>query len=100
MLVAANQAITSSAIHDNHDDQETAKTAFDHMIERRVAFASSQSRLVTELPVFRAHLSDPRIAGDTATIQALAEEYRISMGADFLLVSTSDARWIGRSGWP
>ena len=100
MLIAAQRVITASAIERTHEDQDAAKIAFDHLIERRGEFGTSQSRLITELPVFRAHLSDPRIAADRATIQALADEYRSSTGADFLLVATSDGTWAGRSNWP
>jgi signal transduction histidine kinase len=100
MLVAANRLIIASAVARNLSDQDSAKLAFDRLIDQRAAFASSQSQLVAELPVFRAHLSDPRIAGDTATIQALAEEYRASLAADFLLVATADGSWVGQSNWP
>ena len=64
MLVAANRVITAGAVERTHEDQDAAKQAFDRLLERRGEFATSQSRLITELPVFRAHLSDPRIAGD------------------------------------
>ena len=100
MLVAAQRVITASAITRTHEDQDAAKVAFDRLIERRGEFGTSQSRLITELPIFRAHLSDPRIAADHATIQALADQYRSSTGADFLLVATSDGTWAGRSNWP
>jgi len=100
MLTAAQRVITDSAIARMHEDQDAAKVGFDRLIERRGEFGTSQSRLITELPVFRAHLSDPRIAGDRATIQALADQYRSSTGADFLLVATGDGAWAGRSNWP
>ena len=100
MLTAAQRVITDSAIARMREDQDAAKVAFDRLIERRGEFGTSQSRLITELPVFRAHLSDPRIAGDRATIQALADQYRSSAGADFLLVATGDGTWAGRSNWP
>ena len=100
MLLAANRIITAGAIERMHGDQDAAKLAFDRLIERRGEFASSQSRLITELPVFRAHLSDPRIAGDRATIEALADEYRTNVAADFLLVASADGAWLGLSNWP
>jgi signal transduction histidine kinase len=100
MLVAANSIITAGAIGHSHEDQDAAKQAFDRLLERRGESATTQSRLITGLPVFRAHLSDPRIAGDDATIQALADEYRTSVAADFLLVATADGIWRGRSNWP
>jgi len=100
MLVAANRVITAGAVERTHEDQDAAKQAFDRLLERRGEFATSQSRLITELPVFRAHLSDPRIAGDQATIQALADQYRVGVTADFLLVAAADGTWLGLSHWP
>jgi signal transduction histidine kinase len=100
MLLAANRMITAGAVERTHEDQDAAKKAFDLLLQRRGEFATSQSRLITELPVFRAHLSDPRIAGDQATIEALANEYRASVAADFLLVASADGSWLGRSNWP
>jgi signal transduction histidine kinase len=100
MLAAANRVITSSAIERNRQDQEAAKAAFDRLIEQRQEFARSQSRLITELPVFRAHLSEPQIANDSATIEALAGQYQQSLASDFLLVADSHLTWLGRSGWP
>jgi signal transduction histidine kinase len=100
MLAATQRIITASAVERIRAEQEAAKLAFDRLIERRGAFAAGQSRLITELPIFRAHLSDPRVAADHATIQALADQYRESVGADFLLVATGDGTWAGRSNWP
>jgi len=99
MLVAANRIITAGAVERTHEDQDAAKQAFDRQLERRGEFATSQSRLITELPVFRAHLSDPRVAADQATMQALADQYRNSVAADFLLVAAPDGRWLGLSHW-
>jgi signal transduction histidine kinase len=100
MLLAANRVITTGAIEHMHEDQDAAKQAFDRLLDRRGESAASQSRLITELPVFRAHLSDPRLASDDATIQALADQYRVSVTADFVLVATADGTWRGRSNWP
>jgi len=100
MLVAANRVITGSTLERNHQDQDAAKAAFDRLIERRGSFATSQSRLITELPIFRAHLSDERLASDAATIQVLAQQYRDSLASDFLLVADAHGRWLGRANWP
>jgi hypothetical protein len=68
MLVAADRVITAGAVERTHEDQDATKQAFDRLLERRGESASSQSRLITELPVFRAHLVDARLATDHATI--------------------------------
>jgi signal transduction histidine kinase len=99
MLIAANRVITASALERDGQDQNAAKAAFDRLIDQREAFATSQSRLITELPVFRAHLSDPRIMEDRETIQALAQQYRQSAASDFLLVANANGRWLGQANW-
>jgi signal transduction histidine kinase len=100
MLMAAHRVISASAVARTHEDQDAAKIAFDRLIDQRGAFATRQSRLITELPVFRAHLSDPRLAADAATMQALADQYRGGVSADFMLVGMADGVWVGRSNWP
>jgi signal transduction histidine kinase len=100
MLVAADRLITASALERNRQDQDAAKAAFDRLIEQRQEFARSQSRLITELPVFRAHLSEPQLAADSATIEALAEQYRQSAESDFLLVADPQTAWLGLAHWP
>jgi len=100
MLVAATRVITSSTLERDHRDQDAAKTAFDRLIERQGTFATTQSRLITELPILRAHLSDERLASDEATIQVLARQYRESLASDFLLVADARGRWLGRANWP
>jgi signal transduction histidine kinase len=100
MLVAANRLISASALERHRQDQDAAKAAFDRLIEQRQEFVASQTRLITELPVFRAHLSDPRIANDEATIEALAQQYRESTASDFLLVANADLQWLGKANWP
>ena len=100
MLVAATQVITAGALERSRQDQDAAKAAFDRLIEQRQEFAASQSRLITELPVFRAHLSDPQIADDSATLEALAQQYQQSARSDFLLVANARGSWLGRAHWP
>jgi signal transduction histidine kinase len=100
MLGAADRVITSSALERNAQDQNAAKAAFDRLIEQRQAFARSQSRLIAELPVFRAHLSEPLLARDGATIEALAQQYRASAASDFLLVADPHFSWLGLANWP
>ena len=53
------------------DAAKVASTA--HRTSRRVRHQPKPAH--HRAPVFRAHLSDPRIAGDRATIQALADRY-------------------------
>ena len=43
----------------------------------------------------RAHRPSSPIAGDAATISAMAEDYRGKLGADFCIVTDARGRWIG-----
>src|SRR5262249_50979295 len=66
----------------------------------RGAFAAAQAALVTELPVFRAHLTDSRLTADAATLQVLADEYRRQLESAFCIVTGKSAAWTAASGWP
>lgn len=55
------------------DELEVARTAFYNQLETRTASAIAASQLVTELPVFRAHFTDARLAADRETIEAMAD---------------------------
>jgi signal transduction histidine kinase/CheY-like chemotaxis protein len=99
LVVATNRVVTTSALAHAREEHDSAKEVFDQLVQRRAEFAARQSRLITELPVFRAHLSDPMIAADEATVQALAEHYRESLGADFLVVTDAAGAWLGRANW-
>ena len=96
VLYAAGRVVESYSLQRSADDLLAAKAAFDRLVERRARFAAAQTRLIAELPVFRAHM-DPSspIAGDAATISAMAEDYRGKLAADFCIVTDARGRWIG-----
>ena len=100
LLLATQRVVTTDALARVTEHQTAAKAAFDRLVESRAAFAAAQIRLIAELPVFRAHLVDTRLASDTATVEAMAEQYRAALSADFLVVTDADGRWLGRVGWP
>ena len=54
--------------------------------------------LVTELPVFRAHLTDSRLAADRPTIEAMADGYRSSSTPTFAVVTDADGTWLASPG--
>jgi signal transduction histidine kinase/CheY-like chemotaxis protein len=99
LVVATTRVVTTSALAHARAEHGAAKELFDRLIRTRAEFAARQSRLITELPVFRAHLSDPMIAADEATVQALANHYRESLSADFLVVTSAAGDWLGRANW-
>jgi PAS domain S-box-containing protein len=101
-LYAAGRVVENYSLERSGDDLQAAKVAFDRLVERRARFAAAQTRLIAELPVFRAHM-DPSslVAGDAATISAMAEDYRRKLAADFCLVTDALGRAIGdRAGAP
>ena len=101
-LYAAGRVVENYSLQRSADDLQAAKVAFDRLVERRARFAAAQTRLIAELPVFRAHM-DPTslVAGDAATISAMAEDYRRKLAADFCLVTDARGRLIGdRAGAP
>jgi PAS domain S-box-containing protein len=85
----------------SREDLEAAKAAFDQLVASRAGFAAAQTRLIAELPVFRATL-DPasNIGADAATISGMADEYRRKLSADFCLVTDGRGTWIAAPGWP
>ena len=58
VLYAAGRVVETYSLQRSADDLQTAKAAFDRLVESRARFAAAQTRLIAELPVFRAHM-DP-----------------------------------------
>src|SRR4029077_10886169 len=58
------------------------------------------TRLITALPVFRAHISDARLARDGATLDAMVEEYRQQLRAQFCILTDRTGNWTSNPGWP
>ena len=79
---------------------EVARTAFHSQLEARAASALAASQLVTELPIFRAHLTDARLATDRHTIDAMANGYRDQLAAQFAVVTDAAGAWLASPGWP
>jgi signal transduction histidine kinase/CheY-like chemotaxis protein len=100
VLAATTRAVTARSLERASTDLEATRVAFNHLVDDRAGFASSQASLVTALPVFRAHMTDARLAGDLATLEALAGEYRRQLKADFIIIGDSAATWTAVTGWP
>jgi signal transduction histidine kinase/CheY-like chemotaxis protein len=100
VLAATTQTVTTRSLERASSDLEAARIAFNHLADDRAGFASAQASLVTALPVFRAHMTDARLAGDLATLEALAAEYQRQLKADFIIVGDPDGQWTALSGWP
>ena len=99
VLVFTAQMVSSQSLIRASAEIDTARRAFDSVLESRASAAMAQTLLVTELPIFRAHLTDTRLAGDHATVDAMADGYRRQLEADFSIVSDANGRWLASPGW-
>ncbi len=100
VLVATTRVVTNRSLARASDDLEAARSAFYHLVENRAEFAAAQTRLITALPVFRAHMTDSGLASDAATIGAMADDYRRQLKAQFCIVTERSGGWTGSPGWP
>jgi signal transduction histidine kinase/CheY-like chemotaxis protein len=98
-LFIATRVVTAGSLERTSSQLAAARSAFYQLQDDRAEFAAAQATLVTSLPVFRAHMTDSRLAGDLATMQVLADEYRQQLKAAFCIVTGRDGTWTGRSGW-
>jgi C4-dicarboxylate-specific signal transduction histidine kinase len=99
VLAAATHAVTSRSAVQAADDLAAARATFRQLLDTRVRSAQALARLVTVLPVFRAHLTDPQLAADGATVAAMADDYRRQLGAAFAAVLDASGRPIAAPGW-
>jgi signal transduction histidine kinase/CheY-like chemotaxis protein len=99
VLIVTARIVQANSLTRAANDLEAARVAFYHLVDRRAEFAAAQLRLIAELPVFRAHLTDVRLTTDAATIEAMADEYRVLLNAGFTVVTDAAGNWLGRPGW-
>jgi predicted signal transduction protein with EAL and GGDEF domain len=100
VLVATTRAVTTRSLQRTSTDLDAARIAFYRLTDDRAEFAAAQAALVTALPVFRAHMTDSQLSEDVATLDALGEEYRRQLKADFCIVADRGGRWTSSPGWP
>ena len=107
VLVGTTSFVTSRALDRASTDIEAARGAFYELVDRQADSAAALARLVTVLPVFRAHIDDPgdpgrdpRLAIDLPTIEAMAEDYRQQLRAEFSIVTSRHDEWVVSPGWP
>ena len=81
-------------------DLAAAQAAFTHLVSTQSELVGAQTRLITGLPVFRAHMTDSRLLHDVATMAAMADMYREELDAAFTIVSDGDGRWLASPGLP
>src|SRR5262245_12002109 len=107
VLVGTTRLVTSRVLDRASTDIEAARSAFYDLVDRQAESAAALARLVTVLPVFRAHIDDPgdpgrdpRLSIDMPTIEAMAEDYRRQLRAEFSIVSSRNDEWVVSPGWP
>ena len=98
VLVATTRAVTNRSLARTAADLDAARAAFDRLADDRAEFAAAQAALVTALPVFRAHMTDSRLAEDVATLEAMGQEYRRQLKADFCIIADHEGRWTSTPG--
>ena len=99
-ILVTSSVVTRRAMAGAAQDLAAARSAFDRLVEDRAHEASVQASLIARLPVFRAHLIDPQLAGDAATMDAMATDYREQLGASFFIVGSRRTPVRGRAGHP
>ena len=99
-LVTTTGTVTSRSFTRASADLDAGRSAFYRLADDRADFAAAQAALVTELPVFRAHMTDSRLSEDVATLEAMGEAYRQELKADFCIVADRQGRWTIEPGWP
>ena len=99
VVFTATRVTTRSAVARATDNLEGARSAFYRLVDERAEFAARQTRLITELPVFRSMMINPVIAKDVATLTEMAESYRQSLNAQFAIVTRSGGRPSASPGW-
>jgi len=99
-VLVASRVVTRRALEGAARDLSATRLAFDRLVEGQAREASVQASFIARLPVFRAHLTDPQLAGDAATMEAMASDYRTELGAAFLIVGSRRSPVTGRAGWP
>jgi predicted signal transduction protein with EAL and GGDEF domain len=100
LLIATTNAVTTRSLSRAAEDLEVARAAFYRSLDSRTESAVALTRLVTELPVFRAHINDAQLSSDPATITEMADGYRRQLNAHFAIVTDAYGKWLGSPAWP
>jgi predicted signal transduction protein with EAL and GGDEF domain len=100
VLVVTTRVVTERSLARASEELESARHTFARSLESRADSAAAVTRLITELPIFRAHMTDARLAADLSTIHEMADGYRQQLGAQFCIVTSRRGLWLGSPGWP
>ncbi len=82
LLLAASELVSEYEKHQAGERLSTAQEALDRLLNNRLESAHIQLRLIAELPVFRAVLSDHDARSDRPTMDEMAKHYRSQLTAE------------------
>jgi hypothetical protein len=100
VIITATRVATRSALARAADNLEGTRAAFYRLVDERAEFATEQTRLIIELPMFRSVMINPVVANDVATLTEMTDSYRKSLNAQFAIVTTPDGHPSATAGWP
>lgn len=95
LLLAASQLVAEYEKRQAAQRLNTAQEAVDRLLNNREDFARTQLRLIAELPVFRALLSDLDARSDRPTMDQLAEHYREQLHAEECAIFDGEGKELG-----
>ncbi len=98
LTLVTGEVVARHTISRAEGDLAAAQAAFTHLVSTQTELVGAQTRLITGLPVFRAHMTDSRLVGDVATMGAMAEMYQRELAAAFTIVSDARGRWLASPG--
>jgi signal transduction histidine kinase len=95
LLLAATQLVSDYEKRQANQRLSAAQEALNRLLNNREDFAHTQLRLIAELPVFRAILSEPDARSDRPTMNQLADHYGIQLNADECAILDVDGNELG-----
>lgn len=95
LLLAASQLVAEYEKRQAAQRLNTAQQAVDRLLNNREDFARTQLRLIAELPVFRALLTDLGARSDRPTMDQLAEHYREQLQAEECAIFDGNGQELG-----
>jgi signal transduction histidine kinase len=95
LLLAASGLIAEYEKHQASERLVTAQEALDRILNNRLDFAHIQLRLIAELPVFRAVLSDMDARSDRPTMNEMADHYRSQLTAEECDILDENGKLLG-----
>jgi len=98
VALVTGRVVRSHTFARARSDVTAAGAAFTTLITSRADSLDAQSRLITTLPVFRAHMQSTELASDRDTLEAMATEYCRDLSAAFCVVMSPEGKWLAGAG--